>query len=1020
MSDSRSTSFAVGVVATVVAPLLLAPRWAGAQAPAGDACPVATPVALAPGQTSAARYHNRDATDDGFASPLNCLSDAGAGAAAELGDVWFRVESAEETLEVTVEADDAGGDPLPAPQFLVLESAGACAGYALLACATDVGGGTARAVLTGLNPGRVRYVLVSGADGGRGAFRLTLTSRPVNDEPAADCRAAEVLCSATADPAPVAELRGVGAVPNESFRDACLDGREANTYWYKWRVATAGELAFALTPDVVADDLDFALYRVPDLQSCDPKELVACGTGRAPAAAGGQTGLRAGGGADFGPPVDAAAGEVYALLVNASGASSGRGFRLSLAGTTATFGRADPAFDVTVLDNACGRLRYRVEPTGAPFADVDGVSYGWSLGTGPDAPTRAGRRVQVFATTAGGPLPLALEVTTPYAGCDDRLEVTVDEDLVEGGVQIGEPLVEQPACGAGATPTGTVTFAGPPPGDGYVYSYRRDGGTPEGVGADSVFAGLPPGEYVFAVNPLDGCTSREYGPYTLAVPDGAVATRAGDLRVDAPTCDVPTGTLTVTDTVDGAGARTYAVDDGAPQASPVFAGLAPGPHFVDIDEVGLCGVRLEFTVGEVPAAPELGEAVVGAASCEVARDGTVEVVVARSPPGERLFSLDDGTPQTSPTFGGLAPGRYTARVTAGGSCPTAQGLLVPVGAPAPLDEPVVATPTCAGSLGGQIAPGPGDAPGTAYSLDGIDYTGGPVFGDLEAGVYTLYGRSPDGCVATARAEVPPGPPLALAAEGVAPGCAGARDGRIDVADAGRSFEYALGDGAYGPERAFRDLAAGTYVVRARDTAPPFCEGVAEVTIPVPGPDATRLDLGAPVDVPYNTPYVVDGAVATGLGTDFAYAYGGVEGATCRDVDCQVIEVTPLETTAVAVSATGPAGCTFTGELTLRVAVDAGVFAPTAFSPNGDGDNDEWRPRLTPAVGRVFAVRVYDRLGALVWQALDPAVDNGPLPGWRGTVGDDDEEAPSGVYVAVVEAEVAGLRRVVAADVTLVR
>lgn len=1006
---------AVGALAIA----LLCPLAARAQVTAGaDDCAAATAYTLPTGGSDGGLFDNCSATDDNFASPFNCLSDAGTGPAAELGDVWYRIESFEDALEVVVESYDVNGNPLPDPQFLVFESDGSCGGYTLLECANAVGSGLARTIVTNLDPARTRFVLVSGADGACGEFRITLTSRPSTNEPAADCSGAQVLCDASLDPAPVDALLGVGDVANESFRDGCLGGLEANTYWYKWTVATTGRLAFTLTPEFPSDDLDFALYRIPDLRSCPTDDVVACQTGRAAGNPTGETGLRTGGGGDFGAELTVAAGEHYALLVNASGPSSGEGFELSLAGTTATFGRADVDFDVTLLDNACGEARYLIEPTGELFANVPGVSYSWTFGTPPDEVQVNGRRNSVYTATADGTVPFAYAITTPYPSCDNSNTITETLSLVEGGIQIGAPVVEQPACGAGATPTGTVTFDPPPPTSlGYIYSYTRDGGRPQEAGSEPTFDNLPPGEYVFNVIPLDGCPSRSFGPYTLAVPAGTVPVRREDLSVEQPTCTVPTGTLTVP--LGTGGARTFSVDGGPDQANNVFAGLTPGEHFVDIDEVGACGVRLEFTVPDVPPAPVLADPEVTPASCEVASDGIIEIAIERSPSGQRLFAIDGGTPQTSPSFGGLAPDLYTVSVTAGGSCASEQTVLVTVGEAEPLSPPAVAAPTCAGSLSGQIAPGVGDPPGTLYSLDGIDYSGGPVFRDLEAETYTLYGRSPEGCVSTAQVIVPPGEPLALEVDATAPGCAGADDGRLEVVSLGRTFEYALADGPYGPDREFDGLEALTYTVRARDTQAPFCEGESDVAVPLPGPEAGRLDLGGSVEIRYGSSYVVDAAALTDLGSSYDYTYSGLEAIECVDPACQVVSVAPLETADLIVNTVSPAGCALEGRLTVSVSVDAGVYLPTAFSPDGDGNNEVWRPRVSAAVGRIFAVRVYDRLGAAVFETFDPPLSP-DMPGWRGTVGNDDQEASTGVYVAVVEAEVAGQRQVFTGDVTLLR
>jgi len=56
-----------------------------------------------------------------------------------------------------------------------------------------------------------------------------------------------------------------------------------------------------------------------------------------------------------------------------------------------------------------------------------------------------------------------------------------------------------------------------------------------------------------------------------------------------------------------------------------------------------------------------------------------------------------------------------------------------------------------------------------------------------------------------------------------------------------------------------------------------------------------------------------------------------------------------------------------------VKVVAGVFVPSAFTPNNDGKNDRWTiPFLDPSWGA--KVMVFDRTGQLVYQARGVVVD----------------------------------------------
>ena len=79
-------------------------------------------------------------------------------------------------------------------------------------------------------------------------------------------------------------------------------------------------------------------------------------------------------------------------------------------------------------------------------------------------------------------------------------------------------------------------------------------------------------------------------------------------------------------------------------------------------------------------------------------------------------------------------------------------------------------------------------------------------------------------------------------------------------------------------------------------------------------------------------------------------------------------VTDKKYTLYAVSSFG---CT--GDDTAHIKVVAGIFVPTAFTPNNDGKNDTWRiPFLDPSLGA--EVNVYNRFGQLMYHAKGIVVD----------------------------------------------
>jgi len=84
------------------------------------------------------------------------------------------------------------------------------------------------------------------------------------------------------------------------------------------------------------------------------------------------------------------------------------------------------------------------------------------------------------------------------------------------------------------------------------------------------------------------------------------------------------------------------------------------------------------------------------------------------------------------------------------------------------------------------------------------------------------------------------------------------------------------------------------------------------------------------------------------------------------------------------------GCT--NEDYMRVKVVAGIFVPTAFTPNNDGRNDTWQiPYLDPLLGAT--VSVFNRYGQMVYNST------GALVNWDGTINGIPQA--SGTYVYMI-------------------
>jgi len=90
-----------------------------------------------------------------------------------------------------------------------------------------------------------------------------------------------------------------------------------------------------------------------------------------------------------------------------------------------------------------------------------------------------------------------------------------------------------------------------------------------------------------------------------------------------------------------------------------------------------------------------------------------------------------------------------------------------------------------------------------------------------------------------------------------------------------------------------------------------------------------------------------------------------------------------------------AGCIDSAYVTVKVfKTKPQVFVPTAFTPNGDGLNDNVKP-IAVGISRIEYFRIYNRWGQLVWDNPDTE------RGWDGKIG--GIEQPTATFVWIVKA-----------------
>lgn len=103
------------------------------------------------------------------------------------------------------------------------------------------------------------------------------------------------------------------------------------------------------------------------------------------------------------------------------------------------------------------------------------------------------------------------------------------------------------------------------------------------------------------------------------------------------------------------------------------------------------------------------------------------------------------------------------------------------------------------------------------------------------------------------------------------------------------------------------------------------------------------------------------------------------------------------TYTVSLTVTNAIGCTDRTERTVTIDEDYNLLAAPAFSPNGDGVDDDFIPDALLSLGLRFHMRIHHPVtGQLLYETNDPKRP------WNGRIGGRGEPCPSGNYLWMVE------------------
>ncbi len=476
-------------------------------------------------------------------------------------DVWFSFVAIGNTVAVNVlgpagNTPDLQGGTLLGPEIALYT--GNCDNPVEEGCASDFSGANVvEFTIPDLIIGQRYFLRVSGVDANVGTFRLCINNFNAVPEPNADCASSVILCDQSGFV--VDQLIGIGQTPDALPPSQCNRGLddgnpfndcewvESNSSWYTWTCDQSGSLAFTLTPLRDDDDLDFALYELPNGVN-DCSELIElrcmlsgqnvgqpfedwepCTGATGLSLAESDTGESCGcdpGDNNFVSAVNLIEGRVYGLLVN-NFSESGNGFSIEFSGTSTFLG---PEANLSISADTIECDRTVMISDSSFFVGGNIINTTFSFGQGAVPPTASGVGPHAVTYTRFGPNVIALTVESDE-GCivTETLPIEVLECCeIDGSLSVGIVNLVDPNCSDSMDGLISATASGGDP----EFSFSLDGGP---FVASPNFFNLGAGMFDIDVVDIKGCEgtieAELIGPPPLIVDAGPDQTV--DLGFDA-------------------------------------------------------------------------------------------------------------------------------------------------------------------------------------------------------------------------------------------------------------------------------------------------------------------------------------------------------------------------------------------------------------------------------------------------------------------------------------------------------
>lgn len=550
-------------------------------------------------------------------------------------------------------------------------------------------------------------------------------------------------------------------------------------------------------------------------------------------------------------------------------------------------------------------------------------------------------------------------------GCVSSTNVTITQPAAATLVSITGTTPA--SCGASDGSATAQATGGTGP---YDYVWSNVSGTlltTNNISGPNTLNAIPSGTYTVTITDNNNCTSS----VTALVSNSGAATTSISSSVNVLCFGGSTGSATAS-TTGGSSPYDYVwtaasgvvhTDNNITTPSTA-SGLTAGTYTVSVTDNGGCVSTTTVTISQPATALTASSGAITHSTCGLA-NGSASVIATGGTPGYTYLWIP-GSMATS-SVSSLANGTYTVTTTDANSCSTSTTLVINSSVGITASASATSSVTCfGGSNGSATASGAGGTGSYTYSWSGGGGSAAIATG-LAAGTYTVTVTN-GSCTNTATTTITQAPSIIASIITTPANCGSAAGtGTATVSSTGGTGTLSYLWSTGGTTGTLNNLNSGSYSITVTDAS--GCTQTASAIVGTTG--SLSVDAGISTTIPMGTSTTLIGSGSA----DATYNWSPPGTLACPT--CASTLATPIVITTYTLSVFQN-GCAGSDTVTVNIDYTCGeLFVPTAFSPNGDGnENDVLKVYGKCITNLNFAI--FDRWGEKVFETSDPAV------GWDGT------------------------------------